>query len=374
MNNIPHFMEEARRMGIPVLGPDINESESGFTVNSKGEIRFGLAALKGVGEGAVSQIIEERDKGGPFKNIFDLSSRISLRLANKRCFESLASSGAFDSFGNIHRAQYFHKEGNEMFLDRVLRYGSSTQERQSSAQVSLFGETIETSLPEPVVPNTEAWTHLEKLKREKEVIGMYITGHPLDSYSFEIKHFCKNSVTDLLPENLQDGKEISLAAIVSAASHRFTKDGKPFGSIMLEDKQASQELVLFGDEYLKFKNYMTEGLFLFMKGKIEPRFRGASQLTFRPAHIMLLSDVREKYSKEVVLKLSLAELRAERVQKLRETVSSNAGDLNLLFRVIDPGSKMSVEMHSRRMRIKLSDEMVKFLEAGDFFDYELKVL
>jgi DNA polymerase-3 subunit alpha len=374
MDNISHYMEEARRMGVAVLGPDINESEGGFTVNHTGEVRFGLAALKGVGEGAVSQIVEERRKAGPYKNIFDLSSRVSLRMANKRCFESLAGSGAFDSFGNIHRAQYFHREGNEIFLDRVLRYGSIAQEQQGSAQVSLFGDTLETTLPEPEVPASEPWSDLEKLRREKEVIGMYITGHPLDSFAFEIRHFCRNTVADILPQNLKDGKELSFAAIVSAATHRFTKDGKPMGLMTLEDKHNSHELSFFGDEYLRIKNYMSEGLFLFFRGKVEPRFRGSDQLVFRPGLVMLLNEVRDKFSKEIVLNLNLSDLRSERVSALQQTLSANPGELNLSFRVVDPGSKMSVEMQSRKLRVKLSDELVQFLESRDFFEYELKVL
>ncbi|MEY4111319.1 MAG: polymerase subunit alpha, partial [Bacteroidota bacterium] len=374
MDNIIRYMEEARRMGIAVLGPDINESESGFTVNAKGEVRFGLAALKGVGEGAVAQIISERTKSGPFKNIFDLSSRISLRLANRRCFESLAGSGAFDSFGNIHRAQYFHREGNEIFLDRVIRYGGTAQEQQGSAQVSLFGDTLETTLPEPELPASEPWSELEKLRREKEIIGIYITGHPLDSFAFEVKHFCKNTVADIKPENLKDGRELAFAAIVSSATHRFTKEGKPMGSMILEDKSYSQELSFFGDEYLKIKNYMTEGVFLFLKGKVEPRFRNSEQLVFRPSLVMLLNEVRDKFSKELILSMNLSDLHSESVKQLQRTFAGSPGELGFSFRVMDPASKMSVEMQSRKHRIKLSDDLIKFIEARDFFEYELKVL
>jgi DNA polymerase-3 subunit alpha len=230
IDKITFFMDECKRIGVPVLGPDVNESGYQFAVNKAGQIRFGMGAVKGVGENAVHSIVEERTANGPFKSIFDLVRRINLRAANKKTFESLAYAGGFDSL-NIHRATYFFTETNESgnFLEKTIRYGNSHQEGANSSQVSLFGESSDAEMPEPKIPICEAWSNLEQLKYEKEVVGFFISGHPLDTYKLEIDNFCIHSVSDTKKIEENKNKDLVFGGIVTGVHHGVTKTGNPWG-------------------------------------------------------------------------------------------------------------------------------------------------
>ena len=234
IKKVTFFMEECRRMGIEVLGPDVNESFYKFSVNKNNAIRFGMGAIKGVGKFAVETIVDNRKKDGDYKSIFDLAKRIDLRAANKKAFESLAYAGAFDNLGNAHRAQFFHKTNDSElnFIEKILKYAARYQENKNSAQVSLFGDASEVQIPEPVIPPCEPWHNMKTLKAEKEVVGLFLSAHPLDDFKMEIKHYCN---TDLKAfSHLEDyvNKEIKIAGVITDVNHRVSKNGKGFATFI----------------------------------------------------------------------------------------------------------------------------------------------
>ena len=294
IKKVTFYMEECKRMGITVLGPDVNESFYKFAVNKKGEIRFGLGAVKGVGEGAVEAIVNERKENGPYQSIFDLSKRIDLRAANKKAFESLVFAGGFDSFGH-HRSVYFYtEEGGSLFLEKVMKFGAKHQQNENAAQVSLFGESSDAALLEPPMPLCEPWSTLHMLNKEKEVVGFYISGHPLDDYKLEMENFCNHHIGQLKVLEGLKGKDIRIAGMVSQVEHRFTKTGKPFGTITLEDYQDSITFFLFGEDYPKYKAYMTEGWFLYAQCRVQERKWKEGELEMKLANVELLSEIKER--------------------------------------------------------------------------------
>ena len=239
-------MEECKRAGIPVLGPDVNESQYKFTVNKVGAIRFGLGAIKGVGSKPVDSILTERAENGFYKSIFDMATRVDLRACNKRVFEGLVLGGGFDSFNTTHRAQFFVEDNNgRPFLETVTKYGSKFQENKDSSQVSMFGGDSEVDIPEPQPPFAEEWPALTKLSKEKEVVGVYISGHPLDDFKLEIDSFCKGNVSALSHLEENNKKELAIAGIITSAEHRTTKHGKPFGTFEIEDYSESSKAICF---------------------------------------------------------------------------------------------------------------------------------
>ena len=246
IKKVSFYMDECKRAGLAVLGPDVNESSLKFSVNAEGAIRFGLGAIKGVGESAVEAIINQREENGFFNSIFDLTKRIDLRSANKRTLEALALSGGFDSFENSHRSMYFYDENGNTFLEKAIKFGAKFQESVNSAQVSLFGESSEVSMPEPPLPICEKWGTLQKLKQEKEVVGIFISGHPLDDFKLELDNFCNSNIGVLENFDAVKGRELSFAGIVTDSTERITKTGKPFGKITIEDYSNAFEFVLFG--------------------------------------------------------------------------------------------------------------------------------
>lgn len=393
IKQVTFFMEECRRMGLLVLGPDVNESHHKFTVNDEGAIRFGMGAIKGVGAGAVDTIVETREKGGKYKSIFDLAKRIDLRAANKKAFESLAYAGGFDSFTNTHRAQYFHVDGdNTTGLEKAIKYGNRVKESESSAQASLFGGSAATELPEPVLAPCPQWGLIEKLKYEKDVIGIYLTSHPLDNYKFEIKHFCHNRVRDLqlinkvkaseveeevlLDFNRIKNKEVVIGGIVAAANHRIAKSGKPFGSFIIEDYSDSFEIMVFGEDYIKFKGYLQEGLFVQIRGLVQERFKQVGNWGFELKHIQLLSDLRDKMAKSFTIQLPLHLLNdklVEHVHTLVESTKLEGAESNcqLKFKILDMQDELAIEMPAKSIRINLTNEFLDGLEKLEGINYRL---
>jgi DNA polymerase-3 subunit alpha len=370
---IAFFMEECRRMGLNVMGPDINESSSKFTVTKKGDIRFGLGALKGVGEAAVENIVEER-KNGAYHSIFDLSRRISLRSANRRVFEGLALGGAFDSFSNVHRAQYFHADKGDgmQFIEKVIKYGQNFQEKKDSSQASLFGEESEVSLPEPAVPYCEPWSNLEQLSREKEVIGMYISGHPLEDYAFEIKNYCRGKVSDLHDFNAIKGKELAIGAVVSNVLHLVNKIGKPYGRFGIEDQSGNFEISLFGEDYLKWKSFfMQSGLFVYMKVRAEEWRNEPGKFKLNILNMMLLSDVRNKMTKKLELSVNLHDLSDDFIGQLSKLIKKYPGDCAIQIKVSDPKEELQVELSSVKTKISLDEKIIEFIQKEPRVKYSL---
>ncbi|MBP6532266.1 MAG: DNA polymerase III subunit alpha [Bacteroidia bacterium] len=373
IDKITFFMEECRRMGVPVLGPDVNESIYNFGVNKSGQIRFGLGAIKGVGEAAVQAIIDERNANGPYKNIFDLVRRVNLRSASRKTFENLAYGGAFDSFTEMHRGHFFTEDKDyNTFLERILRYGSSIQEAKNSSQHSLFGESSGVEMPEPVIPNTEPWPSLVRLKFEKDVIGFYISGHPLDLYKIEMRKLQK--IKDLKDVEKNKGKELTLGAMITSVNHRMSKNGKPFGSFTIEDYEEGHELVLFGEDYLKFKMWLNVGEFLFIKGKLQDRYMQPGNTEFKISNIQLLADMREKIMKNLTVRVPIDQVSSEWINNiinvLKNDTQHKEGTCTLKFKVYDPADpSLNIDLPSKKYRINPQNELIDSLEKLAELEY-----
>ncbi|MCX6279636.1 MAG: DNA polymerase III subunit alpha [Bacteroidetes bacterium] len=365
LKEITLFLDECKRMQIPVLGPDVNESSSKFVANKRGEIRFGMAGIKNVGEAAVKSIVEERISNGPFSSIFDLTRRISSHNVNKRCLESLAKAGAFDCFENTHRAQYFFQENTDdtAFLDKIVRHSADYHSRKDSMQVSLFGEADEVHFIELSLPECRPWSKLEQLKFEKEVTGFYMSGHPLDDYQFEMTHFCTVTI-DELKQDLKPfkGKEISFAGIVIESTHKIGKSGKPFCSFVVEDYFNFISLSVFSEDFLRWKHLLEEGQYIFIKARVEQRFDNADQLTVRINQVFLLPEVMEKFTKVLSLTVSLNELSIEIIGALQDLASKSKGNCRLRVRIHDPEENIIIDLPSKKSRVN-PKEMVMALKA-----------
>lgn len=373
IKKVTFFMEECRRMGTKVLGPDINESSYKFTVNKNKEVRFGIGALKGVGEGAVEAIVRERKANGKYSSIFDLTKRIDLRSANKKTFESLAFAGGFDSFEEVHRAQYFyHENGEAPFLEKAIRYGSNHQEQENSAQGSLFGGETAVEIPEPQIPACEPWGRMEKLSKEKDVVGIYLSGHPLDDFKFEINNFCTARIKDLSNLDLAKNRgEMRMAGIVTEAQHRITKNGKPFGILVLEGYEENFRFMLFSDDYIKYKGYLTQGWFLFIKGKVQKR-QWNDELEFKISGIELLSDLKEKMAKHINIKLDYETVDESMIEWVHDLAKEKLGKCTLGFQLIDRKNKNIIQLKSRNLQLNLTNELLEKLEANPKISYNVE--
>ncbi len=390
IKQVTFFMEECKRMGVKVLGPDVNESYYKFTVNEENAVRFGMGAVKGVGAGAVETIVENR-KDGPYKSIFDLTKRIDLRAANKKALESLAYAGGYDSFPNAHRAQYFHQEDGMSTLEKAIKYGAKHKESENSSQASLFGGAMATQLPEPTLLPCAQWGLIEKLKHEKNVIGIYLTSHPLDTYRFEITHFCKNPVKTLhiidkingndIDEtthrefNQVKNRELVIGGLISAVNHRTTKSGKPFGIFTLEDYGDSYEIALFGENYIKYKAYLTDGYFIMLRCAIQ-EFRHSKSWGLEVRDMQLLSELRDKMVKSLTIQLPIETLDEQFIDQMKVILAKNAEatvqpSCQLKFQIFDRQDSIHVEMPSKGIRIHPDNAFIQSLEALERISYKL---
>ncbi|MDX1272158.1 DNA polymerase III subunit alpha [Bizionia paragorgiae] len=372
IKQVTFFMEECKRMKLDVLGPDVNESFYKFSVNKDYAVRFGMGAIKGVGHGAVMTIVENR-KDGEYKSIFDLTKRIDLRAANKKAFENLALAGGFDCFKDTHRAQYFHKEGSDLtFLEKAIRYGAKHQENENSAQVSLFGGASDVQIEEPQVPPCETWGTMEKLAQEREVVGVYISGHPLDDFRTEMKNFCSGKIsyfTDLHPHV---NKEITFGGVVTDVQHRVSKQGKGWALFTIEDYTDSYEFRIFGEEYLKHRHFLMVNNFVHVKvfvreGWVNRDTGKKSDPRLQFNSFQLLHDVMEKYVRKLSIQLNIRDLDPERIQKLKGLIAMHPGSHLLDFVVYDNKEQIKLEMNSRRQKVKVSQELLDELEEQQVF-------
>jgi DNA polymerase-3 subunit alpha len=363
LDNVTYFIEDSRRQGIEVLGPHVNESGVHFEVNKEGKIRFGLGAIKGAGEAAVEAIIQERDAHGPFKDIFDFAQRLSNRSVNKKTFECLALSGAFDCFPEYHRRQYMAaKEGDLSLTEKVIRYASKMQQEAQSAQASLFGESSGTAMPPPKIDPIEPFSEIEKLHFEKEVVGVYISGHPLDNFRFEMDSFCTTQLTMLTDLNSLEGKECKVGGIVSGVEHRMTKTGRPFGKLVLEDYSGKFEFMLWSDDYMKFKAYLMPGLFLFVEGNVVRKSWGDQELEFKIRNIDLLNELASKRVQGLALRCSIDEISEDFIESLEKLCKKNSGNSSLKLIVRDATEGIQTEVLARSQRIKVSNDFIKELK------------
>jgi DNA polymerase-3 subunit alpha len=372
LKKIGFFMDECRRMGIKVLVPDINESVARFTVNAQGHIRFGLAAIKGVGESAVEHIIEVRNKGGLFKDIYDVVERVNLATMNKRGFEALAMAGGFDGFKDIQRHQYFEgDEGGTGFIEQLIRYGNRTQ-NQSNHVPTLFGNlsTIEAIKPKP--SNSTEWPPLVKLNKEKEVIGIYLSSHPLDNFKLEINQFSNGTLAELRNLESLRGKEISVAGMITTVKHATTKNGKPYGAFTVEDYTDTFSMTLFNKDYENFRKYLYEGYSLLIRGLIgENTWKSTPELELKIKNIYLLSSVREELVKNIQIKLPVDMITETFLEEFTKHTKKSTGNMNLKILVFDSSENIRIDMFSRSQRFALSDELIDFLSSNSEIEFKL---
>jgi DNA polymerase-3 subunit alpha len=369
IEKITFFMDECKRQHIKVLGPHINESGLNFDVNQGGQIRFGLGAIKGTGEAAVDAIISERDESGFFTDVFDFAKRVNLRTVNKKTFESLAMAGAFDCFQDYHRRQYLIAENGDITLiEKLIRFGNRIQDEKNASQVSLFGGDSGVEIPLPKIPETEPYTELEKLRIEKEVVGFYISGHPLDQFKLDIRHFCTCTVSEI---DHFKGEKIAVAGIVTKFNERLSKNGRPFGLFTIEDFGDSLDLAMFGEEYLKYRHLLSLGSFVYVEGQVLERYKQPGIWELRPFNIQLLSEIRDKMSKGIRIQVDLHQLTDDLVNKLETLSQDYPGPCQLKLSVADIQENMEVETLSRKFQVKPQDELIKELERISNISYKI---
>jgi len=372
ITKITSFMEECRNMGMEVLGPDVNESYRKFTVNKDGAIRFGMAGIKGVGEGAVDAIIQEREKNGPFKNIYDFVERNNLGQVNKKNLEALVTAGALDNLDNLNRGQYFSKDNKEnTFVENLVRYGNKYQNDQNSNQQSLFGGSDSIEIAKPEVTSTEDWPKLEKLKREKEIIGIFLSAHPLDDFKLEIDNFCNVSLNEFNDINNLNGRDLTVAGIVTDVHHSMTKTGKPFGFLTIQDFTDSYRLALFGKDYENFRKYCYPDYSLMIKGKVQPRPYNDQELEFKIKTMMMLSQVRDEMVENLLLKIPLKMINQQLIEEIKTHVLAKKGKVNLRFKIIDTEENFGVDLFSRTERIDVTNELINFLNEKTEIQYSI---
>ena len=370
IKQVSFFMEECKRMGLKVLGPDVNESFYKFTVNDDYAVRFGIGAVKGVGMAAVETIVENR-KTEKYKSIFDLTKRIDLRAANKKALENLALAGGFDSFNGTTRAQYFHDDGDGItFYEKAIRYGAKFQENENSSQVSLFGESSDVQIAEPIVPPCEDWSTMEKLAKEKEVVGIYISGHPLDDFKFEMKYFCNSKLESLKDLNQFVNKNLTFGGIISNVQHRIAKNGKGWASFNLEGYDESYEFKIFGEEYMKNRHYLIPNSFTYIKILVKEGWvdrdtgkKGDPRLQF--SDFKLLQDVFDNFAKKLSVLLDIKDLNGDFISKLNAVFQANKGDNTVSFEIMELEKikkhiEVSEEIHPEIIKVEEKIESVLF--------------
>jgi DNA polymerase-3 subunit alpha len=362
IDQIAFFMEECRRMGLNIFGPDVNKSEVKFSVNKEGELRFGLAAIKGVGEAAVEEIIAERKKTGTYKSIFDLTKRVSLRAVTKKTLEGLVFGGAFDCFEGTHRAQYFSANEDSSIIEKAIKFSNTLQANENANQQSLFGGSISVSLPEPIIPAAETWSLMEQLKKEKEVIGIYLSGHPLDPFKVEIDKLSSHPLLELKELKALKGVELKVVGVVASANHRISKAGKPFGSFILEDYSGFIEIPLFGENYLNYKKYLEVGYYLFIKGRVDNRWGKEDDFEFKISSIEMLTDVREKYIKNISVEIDVERLNDQFISLIYDKIKVSDGNASINFIVNSRKEQMAISMRSSKYKVSLTNEMLYFFD------------
>ena len=372
ITEITKFMDECKAMGIQVLGPDVNESQLKFSVNANGDIRFGMGAIKGVGESAVQNIIEER-KNGPFKSVFDFVERVNLSACNKKNIEALAMAGAFDNFPEIRREQFVAEAGKgETFLDVLVRYGNKFQVDKNTATNSLFGGDDFVAIARPEIPQGDRWSDLERLNKEKELVGIYLSAHPLDEYWIVLNYVCNTGVAELADRDELKGREILMGGIVTGFREGMTKMGKPYGILKLEDFTGSGEIPLFGNDYIEFSKYCKDGLVLLINASVQPRRWNENELDFKIGMIQTL-DIKEsdKLVEKIRITLPIHDLDEPLINELSVLIKNNPGNSLLYFKVMDGEHNVSLDLFSQNVRFRITRELVDFLRENENVDFKI---
>jgi DNA polymerase-3 subunit alpha len=379
IDKITFYMEECKRMGIKVLGPDLNESLKGFAVNSKQEIRFGLGGLKGVGEAAVESIIIERKKGDPFSNLFDFIKRINQRTVNKKTLESLAYAGAFDCFPEHHRRQYFYVPEGETVtgLERVIKYGQVIAAQNATSTNTLFGDLpMSMEIPPPRLPECPDWSLTEKLNHEKDVTGMFLSGHPLDHYRFEMKHYGMTSIGEFnefreaIKMHPNPGRTFRLLGLVSDAQHKIARSGNKYGNFVLEDFSGKTEIVLFSEDYLRISPYLQQGSTVFITGYNKQRFN-KDEYEFKIMSVSLAETLKKSMTKQVSIEVHPQDLSDEMIDFVEKNIKLNPGQSKLRFILTEPKNNMRISLVSGGKGFEMNEEMIHFLQDKPELDIQV---
>jgi len=370
IKEITKLMDECKAMGIATLGPDVNESYQKFGVNKKGEIRFGLAAIKGMGDAAAEAIISERLKNGPYKDIFDFAQRVNMSAVNRKAYESLALCGGFDSFG-IARERFFGTNAKgEVFLDTLIRYGQTYQMEQSQMRNSLFGGMNEVEIATPPIPEAESWGDIEKLNRERELVGIYLSAHPLDEYQIILKHVCNTQVKELEDlRALQTRSELTFGGMVVGLRKGTSKRGDPYGIVKIEDYSGSYEVAFWSNDWAAYQGYVQEKMFVFIHAKVEPNKWRPDSLDLKLNKVELLSAVKDKVIHKFTVSLPLHIIDEALVESFTEMCQKHSGDAELFIKVNDESTNMSVDLMSHPVKVSVDKEFISYLEELEGVKY-----
>jgi DNA polymerase-3 subunit alpha len=381
IEKITFFMEECKRMGLKVLGPDINESLKGFAVNKAGEVRFGLGGLKGVGEAAVESIIAERLKGGPYPNIFDFIKRINQRAVNKKTLESLAYAGGFDSFTEHHRAQYFTIPEGETAtgLERVIKYGQIITSQNASTANTLFGDLpVTMEIPPPRIPDCSPWPLIVQLDYEKEVTGMFLSGHPLDHYRFEMKHYNVTSIADFnefkeaIKMQPNPGRMFRILAMVTGVQHRVAqKSGNKYGSYIIEDFSGKTDFALFSEDYLRLSPYLQQGASVCITGYFKTRYN-QGEFEFKVQQVSLAETLKKQLTRQLNVQVHPQDISKEMIHFVEKNLINYPGQSTLRFIVNEPKNDLKISLITSGRGFEMNEEMIHFLEEKP--ELEVQVL
>ncbi|MBR0041722.1 MAG: DNA polymerase III subunit alpha, partial [Bacteroides sp.] len=370
--DVTKLMDECKAMNIRVLGPDVNESNLKFTVNKDGDIRFGLGAVKGVGETAVQSIIDERQKNGSYANVFDLVQRVNLNACNRRAMESMALAGALDSFADLKREQYFAMTSkNEPFLDTLLRYGNRYQADQAAAFNSLFGGENMVEIATPAIPQAESWSDLERLNKERELVGIYLSAHPLDDFQIILEQVCNTTMKELEDVPSLATREITMGGMVTSLRTGNSKNGNPYGIVKIEDYSGTAEIPFFGQDWVNYQGYLGERTFLYMKARCQPKRFKPEELELKITSIELLPDVKDQLLEKFTITVPLEALDKTMVMELSELTQKSPGKTELCFNIVDNGTKQAIGLKSTNTKISVSRELISFINQHEELEFRI---
>ena len=373
ITEITKLMDECKLMGIATLGPDVNESYLKFGVNHKGEIRFGLAAIKGMGDAAANAIINEREQNGPYRDIFDFAQRISFANVNRKAFESLALSGGFDSFG-IRRESFFAQNAKgEVFLDTLVRYGQMYQQAKNEAQNSLFGAFDDIEIATPPIPKTvEQWSDIERLNKERDLVGIYLSAHPLDEYRIVLDNLCNTRCTELQDvQQLKDREQVVVGGIVTAVRTRFDKRGNPCGFVTIEDFEGSGELAMFGEDWGRWNGMFTDGASVFIKATARPRFQNSQLYDLKVSDIQRLQTVKDKAIEQITITINVDTIDEQVVAELSELISEHPGPTRLYLQLRNSTNTCNVLTQSRKYLIDVKHHLIDYINSTEGLAYKI---
>ena len=373
INEITKLMDECRAMGIPTLGPDVNESRGKFSANKKGEIRFGISAIKGVGGAAAEAIINEREKNGPYKDIFDFIHRINLSSCNRKCIESLVLSGGFDGFGVMKREDFFAKNAKgETFIDTLMRYGQLYQNEMAEMRNSLFGDENAVEIATPPILKGEPWSDIERLNKERELVGIYLSAHPLDEYKVILDNLCNTPCQEIDDtQKLATREDIVIGGIVTGIRQKYTKTGKPCGFVTLEDFDGSGVLALFGEDWGRFAGMFQEGASVYIVAKLQQRFRDSTLYDLKVQDVKYMQTVKDETLRKITISIDASKLDAQMVQELNELIAETPGKTSLYFQLLDSRSKKHVLLKSKSRTIDIRSRLINYIDQNEALDYKI---